>query len=421
MPSQIKTSAIPPAKPVQRPVAPPKPREPTAGELEDEAIARVEALLAAPIEPSKDFPFFYTHTDYAGAVENTGIGGQIERVFRDVNAMIHTVGLNARSLGSFLDGQEVLRKAGERTVEDLDNTDEWCLGDLPDLSRLLESIGKQLESGKLGDVRDKMEDISEEQKEALRLKAKTTEMKKQIQAHADPRQRAMRDAAPLPAETQAQQAELRQGVQRVQTLLSDVEQKMSMLRADMAALSTAKDGPTKGAPVPTVEAVTNTILKMTSMVQQKSADIDILEAQIKRLPKGIASLRLDDDYEDDLASRLAGNRLLTNGSSPAATPPRRPRMAANGDPLGMSGMFGTASRFQTPPSNRRSMRFTPQASGLGRSTGSLGASASARKKMSEVTSEEVEVYEARVQRRAKVLKALKGKVEGRGPKVVRVE
>ncbi|KAK4497498.1 hypothetical protein PRZ48_011949 [Zasmidium cellare] len=417
LPSQIQTSAVPPAKPVKRPAARAKPREPTAGELEDEAIARVETLLAAPIEPSKDFPFFYTHTDYTGAVEHTGIGGQIERVFRDVNSMIHTVGLNARSLDSFLQGQELLKKPGERTVEDLDDADAWCLGDLPDLSKLLENIGKQLEDGKLEDVRNKLENISEEQSEALKLKAKTTEMRKQIQAHTDPTQVAMRDAAPLSAETQAQQAELRQGVQRVQTLLSEVEQKMSMLRADLAALS-RKDGQKNGAPVPTVEAVTNTILKMTAMVQQKSADIDILEAQIKRLPNGMASLRLDDDYEDDLASRLADNRLLTNRSSPAATPPRRPRMAANGDPLGMSGMFGM-SRFQTPPSNRRSTRFTPEASGLGRSTGSLGAST--RKKMSEVTTEEVDMYQSRVQRRAKVLGALKAKVEYHGPKIVRVE
>lgn len=418
LPSQIKTSAVPPAKPVPRPAAPPKPREKTAGELEDEAIARVEALLAAPIEPSKDFPSFYTHTDYTGAVDNTGIGGQIERVFRDVNSMIHTVGLNARSLKSFLDGQEVLRKPGERTIDDLDDPNAGCLGDLSGLTKLLQNIEKQLQDGKLEDVREKLSSLKEEEEVVTKLEAKTKDMRKQILYHTDPTQKAMREALPLSAETQAQQTELRQGVQKVQSLLSDVEQQMSLLRADLASLS-SKDGQKKnGAPVPTVEACSNTIARMTAMAQQRSADVDFLEAQIKRLPNGIASLRLADDYEDDLAARLAGNRLLTDRNSPAATPPRRPRMAANGDPLGMSGMFGT-SRFQTPPSGRRSMRFTPDASGLGRSTGSLGAST--RKKMSEVTAEEVDMYQSRVQRRETVLAALKAKVGTRGAKIVTPE
>ena len=198
---------------------------------------------------------------------------------------------------------------------------------------------------------------------------------------------------------------------RVQTLLSEVEQKMTMLRADLASLAN-KDRAANA--TPTVEAVTNTILKMTSMVEQKSGDIDVLEAQIRRLPHGVASLRLADDYEDDLSRRLAGNRLLT--ASTSTPPPRRARMAANGDPLGMSAMFGTSSsRFQTPPSGR----FTPGASALGRSAGSLSASAR-KKKMVDVTTEEVEEYYARVNRRSAVLQALRGQIAKRGVGVVKV-
>lgn len=419
LPSQIKTSAVPPAKPIERPAAPPKPREPTQGELEDEADDRLKAYLAAPPEPTKDLPEFFTHTDYAGATDKPGLGGQIEKVYRDVNSMIDTVGLNAKGLSSFLLGQETLRKDGQRTKEDLDQDDEWCLGDIGDLSRVLDGLGKQLQDGRLDRVREKIEDLVEEQKEVLRLKGKKDELRKQVTAHTDPERRAMQELAPLSTETQAQQADLRHAVQRVQKLLSEVEQRMTMLRADLASFAQHDNAANGRTPVPTVEAVTNTILKMTAMVEQKSGDIDVLEAQIKRLPNGIASLRLEDDYEDDIASRLASNKLLSD--SPSRTPQRRPRMAANGDALGMSAMFG-GSRFQTPPSAslRRSVRFTPDTSAaLGRSTGSL--SGSTRKKMIDVTEQEVQEYNQKVDRRRNVLGALKARMEEKGARTVKVE
>ncbi|EME40370.1 hypothetical protein DOTSEDRAFT_179452 [Dothistroma septosporum NZE10] len=414
LPPQIKATAVPPAKPLERPASTPKPKEPTAGELADQAAQRVEEELARPIEPTTELPAFYAHTDYTGNVDTPGLGGQIEKVYRDINSMVHTVGLNARSINSFLDGHEKMRQPGQRTRDDLDNPDAWLLGDAVDLGRIIEDINKQLEDGKLDAAPKTLADISQEHNEVLKLKVQVTEIRKQVQAHKDPERLAAQDAIPLDVETKAQQSEIRSGVQRVQKLLNEIEQKMTMLRADIASLS-QRDGQTNGpSPVPTVEAVMNTIQRMTAAVQQKSADIDFLEAQIKRLPGGIASLRLDDDYEDDLASRLGNNRLLTDRGSPAATPPRRPRMAANGDPLGMSGMFG--SRFATPPSSstRQSTRFTPD---LGRSTNSLNGSA--RKKMVDVTPQEVEEFQAKAARRRNVLGVLKERVETNGARVVR--
>lgn len=428
LPSQIKTTSIPPAKPVERPApaqAPEKPREPTAGELEDQAADRVKDTLSQPPVPSKQLPTFYTHQDYAGTVDKSGVGGQIETVYRDVNSMIDVLGLNARSLEEFLEGHVQLRKPGQRTRDDLEEDDVWCLGDVADIGRVADEISEQLKEGQLEHVSALLAGLDEQQRSILQLKTKTTEMRRILSTRTDPQKVAMQAAAPLSAEMQAQQSELRQGVQVVQGLLTEVENKLALLRADLAA---AKSQESQKGPVPTVEAVTKTILKMTTMVEQRSGDVDLLESQIKRLPNGIASLRLGDDYEDDLVSALGGSKLLT-GSPSRSTPPRRPRMAANGDPLGMSGMFGIShsgglrgSRFQTPPppvSLRRSVAFTPQSSAFGRSTGSAGGSA--RKKMVDVTGEEVEAFQARKGRRRAVFGELRKAVEMGTPKVTTVD
>lgn len=424
LPPQIKTTSIPPAKPVERPApAPEKPREPTAGELEDLAADRVKDTLSQPPVPSKRLPAFYTHQDYAGTVDKPGVGGQIETVYRDVNSMIDVLGLNARSLEEFLEGHVQLRKPGQRTHEDLEEDDTWCLGDVADVGSIVDEISSQLQEGQLENVSALLAGLDEQQRAILQLKTKSTEMRKILSTRTDPQKVAMQAAAPLSAELQAQQSELRQGVQAVQGLLTDVENKLALLRADLAA---AKSQEVQKGPVPTVEAVTKTILKMTTMVEQRSGDVDLLESQIKRLPNGIASLRLGDDYEDDLVSALGGSKLLT-GSPSRSTPPRRARMAANGDALGMSGMFGTSqsgglrgSRFQTPPGSlRRSVAFTPEASAFGRSAGSAGGSA--RKKMVDVTVEEVEAFQARKGRRRAVIGELKKAVEKGKPKVTTVD
>ena len=152
------------------------------------------------------------------------------------------------------------------------------------------------------------------------------------------------------------------------------------------------------------------------MVEKRSGDVDLLESQITRLPRGLASLKLNGDYEDDLVGAMRGSKLLAASTSAAGA--QRPRMAANGDPLGMSGMFG-ASRIRTPPGLRQSGVFSPGASALGRSTMSAGGSA--RKKMQDVSVEEAEEWLKKREARRRVVGGLKEKVEGRGERVIRFE
>lgn len=418
------------ASALQSQKAPQAPPTPEVGELSDDEDERVREILDSEVEPTRDLDAFIAHQDYLGQVSKPGIGGQIEKVFRDINSMIDTLGMNARSLRAFVSGHESLDKQGGRERSDLEDADDWCLVEIDDLSLVEKNIGDDLESGKVDAVQERLTELSELYKEASRLRQKTADMRKQIASRADPQQRANARAAPLSAETQTQQTELRQAVTKVQRLFQETEEALSVLRADLASVPAGANG-TSSQRTPTVEAVTNTILKMTAMIEQKSGDVDVLESQIRRLPRGLADLSLDDET-DVLRS---STRTLNGGgrsSSPFRTPPAsRGRMAANGTPLGLSGMLG--HRFKTPQhTSRMSMSMSMSKSQPGTygltyspdSSSEFGRSSvtgSARKKMTDVTSEEVQRYTAKVQQRRKVLRALKDTVEKRGTRVTRVE
>ncbi|CAD0022373.1 unnamed protein product [Aureobasidium pullulans] len=318
------------------------PQVPDAGELSDEEDVRVRELLASEVEPSMDLEPFVAHQDYVGRVNKLGIAGQIEKVYRDINSMIDTLGLNARTLESFVKGHETQYKQAGRERSDLEQAEEWCLVEINDLGVVQKEIGDDLEAGKVDSVPQKLEELADLQKDATRLRTRTVEMRKQIGARADPQQRATHRASPLNNEAQMQQNELREGVAKVQKLLQDAEEALSVLRADLAA------APSQGSAaqrVPTVEAVTNTIMKMTAMIEQKSGDVDVLEAQIRRLPGGIANLNISDSNEDLLRSSVRSVRPLERSTSGNlfGTPPatRGKNAVSNGaTPLGISGMLG---------------------------------------------------------------------------------
>ncbi|GAB7357284.1 hypothetical protein MBLNU459_g8253t1 [Dothideomycetes sp. NU459] len=410
----------------QRPPQPPP--LPEAGDLSDDEDQRIRDMLESEVEPTRNLDAFIAHQDYAGQVSKPGIGGQIEKVFRDINSMIDTLGMNARSLQAFVKGHEDLYKEAGRERSDLEDADDWCLIETDELGVVEKNLGDDLENGKVDGVTEKLAEMGDLYKEASRLRGKTSEMRKQIASRADPQQRASARAAPLSAEAQTQQVELRQSVAKVQKLLQEAEEALSVLRADLASVPAN----TNGASVqrtPTVEAVTNTILKMTAMIEQKSGDVDVLEAQIRRLPRGLADLSLEDET-DVLRS---STRTINGGgrsSSPYGTPPSsRGRTAANGTPLGLSGMLG--GRFRTPQHTSRmsmsmsisksqstyGLTYSPEDGEFGRSS----LNGSARKKMTDVTFEEIEKYTTKVEQRRKVLGALKETIMKRETRITRVQ
>ncbi|QIX00230.1 hypothetical protein AMS68_005747 [Peltaster fructicola] len=384
------------------------PRRPAPEEdLEDDDDRQIKRILAAPIDPNKTLPDFIAHQDYAGASRKEGIAGQLERVYRDVNSMIDTLGLNARALQAFVAGHEATRSEAVNE-DDLEDADSWTIGEISALEKLQIKVEDRLENGRVTEVSEKIADIQEQDEQMGRMKSKATELRKQISSRTDPDKKAQQQNAPLPQAWAAQQIELRSNLRNVQKLLTQVEDNISLLRADLASAS-ASTGEVSGTGVPTVEAVTKTILKMTAMIEQKSGDVDMLEAQIRRLPGGKSSLGLSAGYEDDLVDSLAGSRL-SNGHSTYSTPPRKGRGAVS-SALGMSGMLG--SRLRTPPSAsfRSSIVFEPGTSSFGRSMASVG---SARKKMVDVTADEVEEWKNKAGRRRKVLAALRQAVDNAG-------
>ncbi|KAH0047804.1 hypothetical protein KCU72_g8980, partial [Aureobasidium melanogenum] len=390
---------------------PESPQVPDAGELSDEEDVRVRELLASEVEPSMDLEPFIAHQDYVGRVNKLGIAGQIEKVYRDINSMIDTLGLNARSLESFVKGHETQYKQAGRERSDLEEAEEWCLVEVNELGVVQKEIASDLEAGKVDSVAQKLEELAELQKDATRLRTRTVDMRKQIGARADPQQRATHRASPLTNDAQMQQNELREGVAKVQKLLQDAEEALSVLRADLAAAPS--QGPAAQR-VPTVEAVTNTIMKMTAMIEQKSGDVDVLEAQIRRLPGGLANLNISDSNEDILRSSIRSVRPLERSTSGNlfGTPPatRGKNAVANGaTPLGISGMLG---RFGG------SLRRDNGDAEFGRS--SIMLDGTPRRKMADVSIEEVRRHQDRAAQRKRVLAALKQTVEKKGTRVTGV-
>ncbi|KAK5684668.1 hypothetical protein LTR17_027148 [Elasticomyces elasticus] len=164
--------------------------------------------------------------------------------------------------------------------------------------------------------------------------------------------------------------------------------------------------------VPTLEAATNTTLKLTAMMERKSGDSDVLEPQIRKLPDGVALIpKLDADYADQLVASLVGSKLL-KGSSRTTPTAGAGCWQMEMRRAGMLCWVGTGSARH--PEDGHSC--SPKASRLGIST-----SSTPRRKMVDVTEAEVEAYRSKTEQRRVVLGALRKEVESKGPRVVKVE
>ena len=118
-------------------------------------IIRVE--LASEIHATTKLSPFITHHDYLLTTKKVGVAGQIERLYRDANSMIDTLGLNTRSLKAFIKGHSELCKEKGRDRDDLETIDGWCLVEISELSRLETDIIDKLQDGCIEDVQGKVE------------------------------------------------------------------------------------------------------------------------------------------------------------------------------------------------------------------------------------------------------------------------
>jgi len=313
-----------PTVPPSLPKAPTPPAE--VSDLSDDEDEKIRQELQSKVVPSRHLDPFLAHQDYTGTVTKPGIPGQIERVYRDINSMVDTLGINARSLAAFIKFHTEPQHASERTREDLEEVldkgedgdwdEDWCLVELEDLMVLEHELGQSLDTGRVSAVHDKLLQLSALQRDVAKLRVRTVDIRQQIQARSDPEKLEMLRMQPLPPEQAEQQRALRASFAALMKNLSDTEEAVVLLKTRLASTGDK----TKGKQVPTVEAVANTILKMTSMIEKKSGDIDVLETQMRKLRMGSEASML--------RSSRAGTPARDNGAF--TTPPTsRGRMTAS--------------------------------------------------------------------------------------------
>lgn len=367
---------------------------------EDDEDERLRADLARPLEPTPTLDPFLPHQDYTGQTSKPGIPGQIERLYRDINSMIDTLGINSRSMASFLLYQESSKDPnsdkwtktlqGDHPADILD--EKLLLSDIDKLDDSVDVLDHALQQQRVQGVQEKLEQCQELlSKDVFTLRGQCASIRKTLDAHTDT---AAVLSAPLSAEQANLQQDLRKASTVVQSKLAELEQGVSLLRAKIADMPRPDEGPITKRPSmkrPTVEAVTSTISTMMSMAESKSSDIDVLEAQLKKL--GF-----------DVSGPPAGRE---------DSPFRTPKKMAGRFPVtpGSRGSDGPISAYHTPESGNQAFRScingAARASMLRKVTDASGM----------VAREDSERWKAKSQRRRKIVENLKKAVEGRKIKV----
>ncbi|KAK4465522.1 putative nucleoporin [Cladorrhinum samala] len=349
---------------------------------EDEGI---QQILRAPVEPTLKLHEFIA-VDVKKHEPKTGeeVPSACESVLRDINRMIDNLGLNSRSLQSYILGHTVMRKDGGRDAEDLAEPDDWVLVEAEDLGKVMRNeLARDLEDGRIKDVSGIEEVIQGIKKDLNKLRAREEDMRKIISSRVDPDQVSVAKSLPLSAEQAAQQNELRRSFATFSKLLAEAEEALTILKAKIASAG----GATGRAPVPTAEAIIRTINKMTAMAEKRSGDIDVLENQMRRLRLG------------SVGPSTPGPVPRSREGSPFVTPQRRSIM--------------------TP--ERGSVRDSPFASSIMSHSGlRVNGTPTPRKRLANFTEDEKKAIRQKEVKRKSTLQLLKSALERNGPNVSRL-
>lgn len=346
--------------------------------LVDEEDDEVQKILSSEVEGTLDLDEFVAHSNVAPPAQDS-VPSQVEAVYRDINSMIDTLGLNARAVKQFVKGHTERANEGGRTQDDLEIPDDWVLCEIDDLGYVLDNeLYPDLEDGRVRDLDEKLDACREMTRDMHRLRAKQDDLRRVITARMDPNQAEATRSLPLSAEQTGQQNELRREFTEFTKLLAEAEKSLTLLKTRMASVSSASGK--GGSKVPTVEAVIRTITRMTTMVEKSSGDVDVLENQLRKMRLGSTS------REGSPMVTPQGKR--SSMFSPESTPSRNFRNSLTSN----VGPFGSPSRA-TPP----------------------------RKKLSGFSKEEKSNLMDKRARRQAVLDKLKGSVEKRGVSVWNME
>ncbi|KAI0845280.1 hypothetical protein F5Y00DRAFT_246530 [Daldinia vernicosa] len=314
--------------------------------LLDEEDDAVQNLLKAEPKPTFELDEFIAHP---GTVPPAGdsVPSQVEAVYRDINSMIDTLGLNARSLANFIKGHKELY-VKEYTRHDLAVPDDWTLNGLESLAHIIDDdLTNALEGARVRDVAGKLAECEDIQRELTRDRNKQADLKKIISSHVDPEQTIANRSLPLSAEQAAQQSDLRREYAKFTKLLTEAEENLTLLKAKIVSANSANG---KGGPTPTIEAVVRTITKLTTMVEKRSGDIDVLENQMRKL--GVSShgpnSREGSPFATPNAKKLSASVFSPERSMRESTPQRGSVFRHS-----VSGSIG-GGMFNTPPRKKLS-------------------------------------------------------------------
>ncbi|KAI1636595.1 hypothetical protein F4809DRAFT_608835 [Biscogniauxia mediterranea] len=318
--------------------------------LIDEEDDAVQQLLGTDVEPTLDLHEFIAHS---GVVPPAGdsVPAQVEAVYRDINSMIDTLGLNARSLAGFIKGHKEFR-CDHRTRQDLNSPEDWTLAEIESLTDIIDQdLGEALDEARVIDVEEKLAQIQDLQREIARDRNKQADLKKIIAARFDPEQTVANRAMPLSSEQSAQQSDLRRELAKFMKLLAGAEENLTLLKAKIVSASNANG---RGGPTPTIEAVVRTITKMTSMVEKRSSDIDVLENQMRKLRLGSVGpgSREGSPFATPNAKRLSSSIMFSPERSMREATPQRGSVIRHSLSASVSSIGG--SMFRTPPRKKLS-------------------------------------------------------------------
>ncbi|EED23444.1 nuclear pore complex subunit Nup159, putative [Talaromyces stipitatus ATCC 10500] len=257
----------------------------------DDEDLLIRAELDQPLVPAPTLDPFIPRQEYSGEHFKPGIPGQIERLYRDINSMIDTLGLNSRSISSYILYEEENRTAdlsewqrilfSDTPTNILDQN--ISISDIENVEGLLEFLAARLEEQRLSNVQEKINECQRLlSNDIFNLHDQCVHIQRILDSYSDT---VSVRTQPLSAEQASLQQDLRKASTSIQSLLTELEQGITLLRAkiaDFSGVNRSLSGrlTTKK---PTVEAVTSTIATMMNMAESKSSDIDVLEAQMKKL------------------------------------------------------------------------------------------------------------------------------------------
>jgi nucleoporin NUP159 len=269
-------------------------------DYDDESRLRKE-LQSPPSPAEKLLPFLPNQPIDVNESKKSGIPAQIERLFRDINSMTDTLGINSRSLSEYILYQtqhgptegwpQLLNSKTPRDVL----VAKPVLQQITGLVQGRNVLGDLLDGNRIDDVDEKSRQCQDLlNRDMVQLRVKLGATRRALLEILDVEARL---SAPLSAEQASLQHDLRKASVSVQTKLVEAEKHLAFLRAKLTEAKPPREngskrtgnsmvGQSSAQKKPTVEAVTSTISKLTSMAVKKSTDVDVLEAQLRRLGLG---------------------------------------------------------------------------------------------------------------------------------------